>query len=528
MTVESARREGLQASIGARGALLGRVRGERTSVPTTGPVVLAPSWVLAWQDGRMTLLRDHEVVVEGDRILEVRPQRGSVDERIDMHGQVLVPGFISMHGHAAGGAATRGYVEGNLTPMAKGVELRQGRQFLHAMVMLDDLSDEDLDLMTALNLVEMMRGGCTTQVEMSKSLRQMQSYVRVARELGLRGYPSGAVPGMKRILPIWKRGEDDQPLFDSVAGTLAEIEENLVYARSIDGVDDGRIRPMMAPATNAVHTPETYLAMKAAAQELHGLHIHLQSGYGRAPQPDTQALQRLWGHDEVPWLESLGIFDGSVRVFGAHLLGIDLVRDLPILANDHFTFANCPSGTGAGVTPAQWPWPEALGAGVNSGIGLDTHSNDYLENLKMAVIYGRIRADFLGDSTPVPMVRPSIWTGLEAATVGGARGLGRDDLGRIEAGAKADLTSIDVTGLLVGVGAVPREPLNHLFYANGLSVRNVMTDGTWQVRDGRVLGIDEDRILAESGRIVQAMWDEMERADVFVDQPDHDLVPACC
>ena len=108
MTVESARREGLQASIGARGALLDRVRGERTSVPATGPVVLAPSWVLAWQDGRMALLRDHEVVVEGDRVLEVRPRRGSVDQRVDMHGQVLVPGFISMHGHAAGGAATRG------------------------------------------------------------------------------------------------------------------------------------------------------------------------------------------------------------------------------------------------------------------------------------------------------------------------------------------------------------------------------------------------------------------------------------
>ena len=88
-------------------------------------------------------------------------------------------------------------------------------------------------------------------------------------------------------------------------------------AAGTERVDDGRIRPMMAPATNVVHTPETLAAMKAAAQELHGLHIHLQSGYGRAPQPDTQALQRLWGLDEVPWLDSLGIFDGTVRVFGA-------------------------------------------------------------------------------------------------------------------------------------------------------------------------------------------------------------------
>ncbi|MCP2047876.1 UNVERIFIED_ORG: cytosine/adenosine deaminase-related metal-dependent hydrolase [Paenarthrobacter nicotinovorans] len=490
------------------------------------PLVLAPSWVLAHINDEMVLLADHDVVVKNGVIESVRPRSGTTDERVDMTGQLLLPGLISMHSHVAGGAATRGYVEGNLTPMSKGAPLRQGRQFLNAMVLLEDLPDEDLDTMTALNLAEILRGGCTTQVEMSKGLRSMQSYVRVARQFGIRGYPSGAVPGMKRILPIWKRGTDDRVLFDSVPETLAEIQENLAYARTINGVDDGRILPMMAPATNAVHTPETFAAMKSAAQELHGLHIHLQAGYGRSPQPDKVAMNRLWGQDEIPWLHSMGIFDGSVRVFGAHLLGIDYERDLPLLANSSFTFANCPSGTGAGVTPAQWPWPEVLGAGVNSGIGLDTHSNDYIENLKMAVIYGRIRADFLGDTTPVPMVRPSIWTAVEAATLGGARGLGREDLGRIEAGAKADLTSIDVSGLFVGVGTIPREPLNHLMYANGLSVRNVMTDGQWQVRDGALTIVDEARLVRDAGKVVQRIWDQMAADGVFVDEPRSDLIPA--
>ena len=490
------------------------------------PLVLAPSWVLAHINDEMVLLADHDVVLKNGLIESVRPRTGTTDERVDMTGQLLLPGLISMHSHVAGGAATRGYVEGNLTPMSKGAPLRQGRQFLNAMVLLEDLPDDDLDTMTALNLAEILRGGCTTQVEMSKGLRSMRSYVRVARQFGIRGYPSGAVPGMRRILPIWKRGTDDRVLFDSVPETLAEIQENLAYARTINGVDDGRILPMMAPATNAVHTPETFAAMKAAAQELNGLHIHLQAGYGRAPQPDKVAMNRLWGMDEIPWLHSMGIFDGSVRVFGAHLLGIDFERDLPLLANPSFTFANCPSGTGAGVTPAQWPWPEVLGAGVNSGIGLDTHSNDYIENLKMAVIYGRIRADFLGDTTPVPMVRPSIWTAVEAATLGGARGLGRDDLGRIEAGAKADLTSIDVSGLFVGVGTVPREPLNHLMYANGLSVRNVMTDGHWQVRDGALTIVDEARLVRDAGKVVQRIWDQMAADGVFVDEPRSDLIPA--
>src|SRR3546814_8800780 len=68
----------------------------------------------------------------------------------------------------------------------------------------------------------MLRTGCTTQVDMSLSLKQMQSYVRVATRFGMRGFPGGMVPGMKRLLPIWTR-TDNKVLDDSEAATLNEI-----------------------------------------------------------------------------------------------------------------------------------------------------------------------------------------------------------------------------------------------------------------------------------------------------------------
>jgi len=271
----------------------------------------------------------------------------------------------------------------------------------------------------------------------------------------------------------------------------------------------------MAPSVTSVHTRATFDAVGRAAKELgNGIHIHIQNGWD---PNDRKALERVWGQDEIPILQSLGLLDAPT--FGAHLLGIDPQKDLPILAHAKFTFAHCPSAAGATVLPSSQPYPEALAAGVNTCIGLDTHSNDYLENIKLAVMQGRARSQLLGRSSPVALTEPTIWHALRSATLGGAQGLGRSDLGRIEAGAKADLCTVDVSGLLVGNGTPPREPWNNLLYANGLSVRNVMTDGTWQVRDGKLVFDDEARIVARGGTVVRKVWSLLEAEGFFVPMP---------
>lgn len=476
---------------------------------------ICASRVLAYRNDDLTILHDHEVVVEDGMIVAVRERRPGRDARIEAHGQLLLPGLISGHTHSAAGSATRGYIELN-PPTSTSTTPKPARSFLRTMELMDSLDPNDLDDLTAYNLAEILRGGCTTQVEMSLSLKQAQSYVRVARRYGVRGFVAGMVPGIHRLLPIWRR-IDDQVLFDSVGETFTEIDANLEWAREINGAEDGRIRPMMAPSVPLVHTPETLGALRAAAEELgNGMHIHLQSAW---PAGTDDPILRVWGKREIPWLVDIGFFEAGVPVFGAHLLEIDLEHDLPLLARENFTFVNCPCGAGAGVLPAQWPYPEALAAGVNTSIGLDTHSNDMIENVKLAVLFGRARVDFLSATSVVPMVRPSVWTALESATLAAARGLGRDDLGVIAPGARADLCSIDVTGFLVGTGRPPLEPLNHLLYAHGLAVRNVMTDGEWQVRDGGLVVDDEATVAARGGAVVARLWAQLEDEGMFVPQP---------
>lgn len=439
------------------------------------------------------LRRDVSIVIDGDRIAAIEPHkpRGR-RSRIDARRLLVLPGLISCHTHVAGGTVTRGIFEGR-------------RSYARALELADRFDDEALDAITALNLSELLRSGCTTQLDQALSLRQSRSYVRVARRWGVRAYPGAMVPGIARLFPIWQRASD-AVLTESVPDTLAEIVASLAFARQIDGAEDGRIRPMMAPHATDTHTPETMAALLQAARVLgHGIHLHLAQG-----ARESEIVTRLWGARPVEWLDRLGFF--SERLFGAHMSAVDVAADAPILKRHGATYVTCPSAGGAsGFTQ---PWPELLAAGVNTNIGIDTHSNDYIENLKLAVLKGEARWSLARKGSPVPLQRPTIIDAVAAATRNAAAGLGRPDLGRIAVGAKADLTCIDVSDAWIGSGALPPEPLYNLLYANGSAVRHVMTDGVFQVFDGRLVVDDEARLAAHAGAAVSALWDQL-RAEGF-------------
>jgi 5-methylthioadenosine/S-adenosylhomocysteine deaminase len=152
-------------------------------------------------------------------------------------------------------------------------------------------------------------------------------------------------------------------------------------------------------------------------------------------------------------------------------------------------------------------------------IGIDTHSNDYLENLKLAVLYGQARTILQQSNGGRAVKKPTIWTALRNATQVPTAALKRDDIGRITVGTKADLVSIDVSGLLVGGGALPPEPLNNLLYANGMMVRHVMTDGRLQIFDGHLVADNEDRVVDEGGQVMTSIYDQLHSENWFTPLP---------
>jgi cytosine/adenosine deaminase-related metal-dependent hydrolase len=98
--------------------------------------------------------------------------------------------------------------------------------------------------------------------------------------------------------------------------------------------------------------------------------------------------------------------------------------------------------------------------------------------------------DFRGGSTE------QVFT---AATAGGARALKRDDIGRLDVGAEADLVLVDLGHPYM---RPVREPLRSLVYsASDRAIRDVFVDGEQVVKDGRVTTIDVEvahAVLAEA------------------------------
>ena len=139
--------------------------------------------------------------------------------------------------------------------------------------------------------------------------------------------------------------------------------------------------------------------------------------------------------------------------------------------------------------------PEMLEMGIPVGLGVDgSASNDGSDLLE------EIRVGFLLHRLHSSRKAPTGYDMLKIATMGSARLLGREkEIGSVEAGKCADFFLVDSNRLeLVGADADPKS----LFGTVGLRgpADYTVIDGKVTVDHGRITGIDEEKIAADSGR----------------------------
>jgi 5-methylthioadenosine/S-adenosylhomocysteine deaminase len=144
-----------------------------------------------------------------------------------------------------------------------------------------------------------------------------------------------------------------------------------------------------------------------------------------------------------------------------------------------------------------------LKAGVNLAIGTDTFPQDIVHDMKIA-------------STVSKLVDRDCCTAsardvFNAATLGGAKALGRGDLGRIAPGAKADLLFFKRHTLRM---SPLRDPLKNIVFNSGSEdIDRVMIDGRFVVEGGRVTGVDESELAASFQVAMERLWAEAVKHD---------------
>jgi cytosine/adenosine deaminase-related metal-dependent hydrolase len=184
-------------------------------------------------------------------------------------------------------------------------------------------------------------------------------------------------------------------------------------------------------------------------------------------------------------------------VWYAHAVYLN-TGEIALMAETGTGVAHCPSSNmrlGSGIAPIR----EYLDAGVRVGLAVDgSASNDsshMLAEARMALLLQRVTKGARA---------LSVEEALEMATLGGAKVLGRDDLGSLAPGKAADFIGVNMERLEYA-GAACHDPMAALILCTPPAVDLSVIDGLVVVEDGRIPGFDLERAIARQNELAAEM-----------------------
>jgi cytosine/adenosine deaminase-related metal-dependent hydrolase len=444
--------------------------------------------VVAYAAGGHRLLRAGALVFENDRVTFVgRAFTGPVDRRIDATGQLVIPGFVNIHCHAdteAGGrliadVGRRDYFH---TGFLNYYGARKGAKSLGPR--------QDPEIGGRFAMAEMLRNGCTTVVDIGVAA---ESHARIAGELGLRAYLSPAYKSAEYAVD----GDGRLSYEEHEAEGMAGLERAKEFIRKRAGDYDGRLQGMLFPYQVDTCSPALLRATRKAADEL-GVGIEIHAGQNLL---EFHEILRRHTMTPVEYLADTGLL-GPDAIVGHciistahHLAALPAGRDLEILARTGASVAHCPL-VFARRGNALESFTKYRAAGVNVGLGTDTYPRDLISEMRWASNLCKIVERDFTVATAADV--------FSAVTLGGARALRRDDLGRLAPGAKADIVLIDMRSFRMGPY---RDPIKALVQCGTSDdVDQVIVDGRSVVEHGHVVGLDERALLAEAQAEADRLW----------------------
>jgi len=438
-------------------------------------IVIKNATIVTGDNGR-TILYDSAIAIDGDRIVAIGPTPEVVAahpnaEQIEAAGKAVFPGLVNCHTHLLA-SNDRGILEdwGFPTTLKFPVSARSL------------LSQEERQLMATLGVLEAIRSGTTTLLEVQA---EVKDYAEHLEKTGMRFVLADSVNDID---------ESAGPSGSSSAqGARGErgLQRCADLIESWHGKGDGRISCFVAPHAPETVSPELLRKSREMAESYDvGYTIHLS----QSPN-EIESVMRARGVPPTQYLFANDFL--GPRLVLAHCRYVNSA-EIALLGQ-----AGCGVSNNAAIAArrgAAAPVKELLAAGCGMGMGTDNMSEDMVEVMRAGLFLERVRRNDQMDPQPEDV--------LEWASRGGAQilGLGQET-GTLEVGKKADLFMIN----MMRPHLVPTLRIVSGFVHNGQpsDVQSVMVDGRWLMRDGKVLTIDEDDIVRRAEQTGHDVWQRL-------------------
>jgi cytosine/adenosine deaminase-related metal-dependent hydrolase len=438
--------------------------------------------LVAPMDDARTRLPGGYVLVEDDRIASVGappvPATLQADRRIDARGKVVLPGLVNTHHHLPQ-VLTRNVPRVQQAPLFRWLtELYEAWR---------GLDEKAVDAAARVGLGELLLTGCTTTTDHLYLFprgqeRFIDAEIAAARDLGIRFHPTRGSMSRGRSqggLPPDDCCQDEETILRDSERLIREYHDPRPRAMTRIG---------LAPCAPFSVSDDLMRRTADLARE-HGLRLHTH--LAETLDEDRYCLE-IYGCRPVEFLRRVGWLGEDVWLAHCVHLSPDEVR---LFGETGTGVAHCPTSNfrlGSGIAPVR----AMLDAGVPVGLGVDgsasNDSSNMMAEARQALLAHR------------PGHEPERWITAEEvlwmATRGGARCLGRDDVGCLEPGRAADLILVDTRRLsYAGAGSDILAAL--VFTPFPEPVDTVMVNGRIVVEGGRLVGVDVPALVEHAEAI---------------------------
>ena len=438
-------------------------------------LLLKNAALLLTMDPARREIPDGFVLIEDRRIRDLGPperQPDGADEVIDLSGHLLMPGLINTHHHMFQ-SLTRA------VPAAQDAPLFDWLRALYPI--WSRITPEMIGVSTQLAMAELMLSGCTTSSDhlyLFPNGVRLEDQLEAAERIGLRFH---AARGAMSV------GESQGGL---PPDSLTEAEPAILRdtRRVIEAFHDpsrfSMRRIVVAPCSPFSVSPGLMRDSAALARATGTrLHTHLA-------ETDTDVAYSLQHLGMTPADYAASVDWLGRDVWHAHCVKLD-PGGLAAFGRTGTGVAHCPCSNmrlASGIAPIR----RMAAHGIAVGLGVDGSASndggDLLAEARQAMLLSRVLHD------PADGALTGARDALELATLGGARVLGRDDIGALAPDMAADVIAFDLRRPAYA-GAL-HDPVAALLFCAPQPVSLSVIDGRVVVRDG-VLATVELPVLAE-------------------------------